>query len=107
MGRQCDDLRCSYSWRPEEHLKLTKGRTTVECYIDISVPLVAVAKQSATPSLDAIPCEHSFAWRKLRPKKVDETVVTFLEPLADYWFGKHLQQTAAGGTMVQKKISLG
>ena len=51
MGRLCNELGCSYSWPSEETPRLSKGKIVIECSIDNFVPVVAVTKQEAVPSI--------------------------------------------------------
>ena len=66
VGRLCDELSYSYSWI------LTKGNKTVQCCTENIVPLVAVTKQSATPSLETFPSEHLSAEEKLVAENEEE-----------------------------------
>ena len=51
MGRLCNELGCSYSWPSEETPRLSKGEKVIECSIDNFVPVTAVTKQEAVPSI--------------------------------------------------------
>ena len=51
LGRLCNELGYSYSWRTGETPRLSEGKKEIECNIENFVPVVAVTKKKAVPPI--------------------------------------------------------
>ena len=76
LGKLCDELGCSYLWQPGANSQLTNGKKNATSITSS----LAVAKESATPSSDAIPSGYNRASEKpCAPKEMEKTMFKLLE----------------------------
>ena len=64
LGRLCNELGDSYPWPSGETPRFSKGKKVMECSIDNFVPVVAVTKRKAVPSIESQPksgCSRSWS----------------------------------------------
>ena len=55
LGRLCNELGDSFSWPSRETPRFSNGLKVMECSIENFVPVVAVTKQKAVPSIEPQP----------------------------------------------------
>ena len=71
LGGFCNELGCSYSWPSGEAPRLSKGKKVIECSIENFVPVVAVTKLKAVPSIEFSSAKRNFE----REEEVDGTML--------------------------------